>query len=147
LPKLQKVVPKGAKRKFCRSYKKSFLRERSVSFLLKSRSKGNAEPNTIEIQGEEVQKTFLRGCRTYTAEIESEEVQKTFLRGRKTYTEKKAVKPKNKRKEIPIVPKGTQRLCVSVWACGCVSLALTSFFASYHHIIPHSITSYIISHQ
>jgi hypothetical protein len=29
--------------------KKSFLRERSVSFLLKSRSKGNAEPNTAEI--------------------------------------------------------------------------------------------------
>jgi hypothetical protein len=28
---------------FLRSSKKSFLRERSVSFLLKSRSKGNAE--------------------------------------------------------------------------------------------------------
>jgi hypothetical protein len=45
---------------------KSFLRERSVSFLLKSRSKGNAEPNTAEIDGEEVPKSFLRGCRTYT---------------------------------------------------------------------------------
>jgi hypothetical protein len=32
-----------------------------------------------------------------------------------------------------------------VWACGCVSLALASF-ASYCHIIPHSITSYIILH-
>jgi hypothetical protein len=69
-----------------RSYKKSFLRERSVSFLLKSRSKGNAEPNNTEIEGEEVQKTFLRGCRTYTAEIEGEEVQKSFLRGCRTYT-------------------------------------------------------------
>jgi hypothetical protein len=49
LPKLQNVVPKGAQRKFCRSYKKSFPRERSVSFLLKSRSKGNVEPNTAEI--------------------------------------------------------------------------------------------------
>jgi hypothetical protein len=29
--------------------KKSFLREHRVSFLLKSRSKGNAEPNTTEI--------------------------------------------------------------------------------------------------
>jgi transcription elongation factor GreA-like protein len=75
-------------RKFCRRYKKSFLRERSVSFLLKSRSKGNAEPNTAKIEGEEVQKTFLRGCRTYTAEIEGEEVQKTFLRGCRTYTKK-----------------------------------------------------------
>jgi hypothetical protein len=36
--------------------KKSFLREHRVSFLLKSRSKGNAEPNTTEIEGEEVQK-------------------------------------------------------------------------------------------
>jgi hypothetical protein len=45
-----------------------------------------------------------------------------------------------------IVPKGTQRWCVLVWACGCVSSALASSFASYHHIIPHSITSYIILH-
>jgi hypothetical protein len=30
----------------CQSYRKSFLRERSVSFLLKSRSKGNAELTT-----------------------------------------------------------------------------------------------------
>jgi hypothetical protein len=42
-----KVVPKGVQRKFCAQ--KSFLRERSVSFLLKSRSKGNEEPNTAEI--------------------------------------------------------------------------------------------------
>jgi hypothetical protein len=41
----------------------------------------NAEPNTTEIEGEEVQKTFLRGCRTYNTEIEGEEAQKTFLRG------------------------------------------------------------------
>jgi hypothetical protein len=44
-----KVVLKGAHYNFCRSYKKSFLREHSVSFLLKSRSKGNAEPNTAKI--------------------------------------------------------------------------------------------------
>jgi hypothetical protein len=44
-----KVIPKGMQSPNCRSYKKSFLRERSVSFLLKSRSKGNAEPNTTEI--------------------------------------------------------------------------------------------------
>jgi hypothetical protein len=36
-----KVVLKGTQRKF--SAQKSFLSERSVSFLLKSRSKGNAE--------------------------------------------------------------------------------------------------------
>jgi hypothetical protein len=39
--KQQKVVPKGVQRKFFAQ--KSFLRERSVSFLLKSRSEGNAE--------------------------------------------------------------------------------------------------------
>jgi hypothetical protein len=39
----------GTQRKVCRSYKKSFLRERSVSFLLKCRSKGNAESNTAKI--------------------------------------------------------------------------------------------------
>jgi hypothetical protein len=50
--------------KYDEAAKKSFLRERIVSFLLKGRSKGNAEQNTTEIEGEEVQKSFLRGCRT-----------------------------------------------------------------------------------
>jgi hypothetical protein len=58
-----KVIPKGAQYKFsaqksflreCRAknltkLQKSFLRESRVSFLLKSHSKGNAEPNTTEI--------------------------------------------------------------------------------------------------
>jgi hypothetical protein len=65
MTKLQKVVPKGAQRKF--SAQKSFLRE--------------CRTYTAEIEGEEVQKTFLRGCRTHTTEIEGEEAQKTFLRG------------------------------------------------------------------
>jgi hypothetical protein len=43
--------------------KKLFLRERNISFLLKSRSKGNAEPNITEIEGEEAQKSFVRGCK------------------------------------------------------------------------------------
>jgi hypothetical protein len=34
---------------FVEATKKSFPRERSVSFLLKSRSKWNAEPNAAEI--------------------------------------------------------------------------------------------------
>jgi hypothetical protein len=34
---------------FAEATKKSFLGERSVIFLLKSRSKGNAKPNTAEI--------------------------------------------------------------------------------------------------
>jgi hypothetical protein len=82
-----------------------------------------------------------------TAEIEGEKVQKTFLRECRTYTENKRWSRKINGKEIPIVPKGTQRWCVPVWACGCVSSAPPSSFASYHHIIPHSITSYIILHR
>jgi hypothetical protein len=45
----QKIVPKGAHHKFYRSYKKLFPRERSESFLLKSGSQKNTEPNTAEI--------------------------------------------------------------------------------------------------
>jgi hypothetical protein len=91
-PKLQKVIANVS----CRSYKKSFLREHSVSFLLKSHSKGNAEPNTTEIEGEarkvnantaEIEGE-ARKVNANTAEIEGEEVQKTFLRGCRTYTEK-----------------------------------------------------------
>jgi hypothetical protein len=65
MTKLQKVIPKGAQRKF--SAQKSFLR--------------GCRTYTTEIEGEEVQKMFLRGCRTCTTEIEGEEAQKTFLRG------------------------------------------------------------------
>jgi hypothetical protein len=45
-----KVVPKGMQsQKHDEAAKKSFLREHRVSFRLKSRSKGNAEPNTTKI--------------------------------------------------------------------------------------------------
>jgi hypothetical protein len=43
-----KVIPKERSVSLPK-LQKSFLRGRSVSFLLKSRSKGNAEPNTAEI--------------------------------------------------------------------------------------------------
>jgi hypothetical protein len=48
LPKLQKVVPKEHSVSLPK-LQKVVPKERSVSFLLKSRSKGNAEPNTAEI--------------------------------------------------------------------------------------------------
>jgi hypothetical protein len=124
-----------------RRYKKPFLREHSVSFLLKSRSKGNAEPNTAEIYGKEVQKSFLRGCGTYTAEIEGEEVQKTFLRGCRTYITEI---------EGEEAQKSFLRGCRAyVFQCGRVGVCLRHphHFASYHRIISHNITSYIILHQ
>jgi hypothetical protein len=45
----KKSFPRERSVSFVEATKKSFLREHSVSFLLKSRSKGNAEPNTVEI--------------------------------------------------------------------------------------------------
>jgi hypothetical protein len=67
-----KVIPKGMQSQHKRSYKKSFLKERNVSFLLKSRSKGNAEPTQTKLQkvvpkGAQrkfsAQKSFQRECR------------------------------------------------------------------------------------
>jgi hypothetical protein len=62
LPKIQKVVPKGAQCKF--SDQKSFQRECRAKYRRNIKQKVNA--NTAEIEGEEVQKTFLRECRTYS---------------------------------------------------------------------------------
>jgi aldehyde:ferredoxin oxidoreductase len=97
--------------------------------------------NTTEIEGEEVQKSFLRGCITYIAEIEGEEVQKTFLRGCITYITEI---------EGEEAPKSFLRGCrACVFQCGRVGVWLHHHhhFASYHHIVSHNITSYIISHQ
>jgi hypothetical protein len=51
--KLQKAVPKGAQRKFSAQKGMQNLHRK-------------VNGDTAEIEGEEVQKTFLRGCRTYT---------------------------------------------------------------------------------
>jgi hypothetical protein len=125
LPKLQKFVPKGAQRKF--SAQKSFQRECRAKYRQNIRRRSSKvvpkgmRTYTAEIEGEEVQKTFLRGCRTYITEIEGEEAQKSFLKG--------------------------CRACV--FQCGHVGVCLrhSHHFASYQHIISHNITSYIISHQ
>ena len=62
--KLQKVVPKGAQRKF--SAQKSFLRECRAKYCRNIRRSAKSQRDTAEIEGEEVQKTFLRGCRAYS---------------------------------------------------------------------------------
>jgi predicted Ser/Thr protein kinase len=64
MTKLQKVVPKGAQRKF--SAQKSFIRECRAKYRRNISEARKVNTNTAEIEGEEVQKTFLRGCRTYT---------------------------------------------------------------------------------
>jgi hypothetical protein len=81
---------------------------------------------------------FLRGYRTYTAKIEGEEVQKTFLRECKTY---------NTEIEGEEAPKSFLRGCrACVLRCGCVDVwpHYHHYFASYHYIISHNITSYIL---
>jgi hypothetical protein len=75
--KLQKDVPKGAQCKF--SAQKSFLRECRAKYLRNIRRRSSKDVpkgmqnlhrkvngDTAEIEGEEIQNTFLRGCRTYT---------------------------------------------------------------------------------
>jgi hypothetical protein len=89
----KKDVPKVAQRKFCRSYKKvipkgaqcnfsaqkSFQRECRAKYRRNIRRRSSKDVpkgmqnlhrkvngDTAEIEGEEVQKTFLRGCRTCT---------------------------------------------------------------------------------
>jgi hypothetical protein len=75
--KLQKAIPKGAQHKF--SAQKSFLRECGVKYRRNRRRRSSKDVpkgmqnlhrkvngDTAKIEGEEVQKTFLRECRTYT---------------------------------------------------------------------------------
>jgi hypothetical protein len=119
-----KVVPKGAQCKF--SAQKSFQRECRAKYHRNIRRRSSkVVPKGMQNlyhrnRSEEVQKMFLRGCRTYIPEIEGEEAQKSFLRG--------------------------CRACV--FQCGRVGVCLRHphHFASYHHIISHNITSYIILH-
>jgi hypothetical protein len=75
--KLQKAVPKGAQHKF--SAQKSFLRECRAKYRQNRRRRSSKDVtkgmqnlhrkvngDTAEIEGEEVQNTFLRECITYT---------------------------------------------------------------------------------
>jgi hypothetical protein len=48
-----------------------------------------------------------------TAEIKGEEVQKTFLRGCRTYTENKRCSRKINGKEISVIPKGMRSFDVA----------------------------------
>jgi ribosome-associated protein YbcJ (S4-like RNA binding protein) len=62
LLKLQKVIPKGAQSKF-RRYKVVTKGAQSKFRSSKVVSKGMQSLNTTEIEGEEAQKSFLRGCK------------------------------------------------------------------------------------
>jgi hypothetical protein len=132
MTKLQKVIPKGAQRKF--SARKSFLRE------CRAKYRRNIRRRSSKVVPKGMQNLYRRNRRRRSSKdvpkgmqnlhqkingehrkINGEEAQKSFLRG--------------------------CRVCAL--QCGCVGVCLRHqyHFASYHHIISHSITSYIISHQ
>jgi tRNA A37 N6-isopentenylltransferase MiaA len=145
---------------------KTFLREcraknRSASFtevqkvVPKERSVSLPKLQKVAPKGAQckfsAQKSFQKECRAKYRQNtrRSAKSQREYRRNRRRRSSKDVLKRmqnlhrKISGKEILIVPKGTQRLCFSMG----VSSALESFFASYHRIISHSITSYIISHQ
>jgi hypothetical protein len=65
-----------------------------------------------------------------TAKIEGEEVQKTFLRECRTYSEKSAlIHRKINDKETLIIPKGMKALVVASYAC------VWTFICTVHYII------------
>jgi hypothetical protein len=125
LPKLQKVAPKGAQRKF--SAQKSFQRE------CRAKYRRNIRRRSSKVVPQGMQNLYHRNRRRRSSKdvpkgmqnlyhrIEGEEAQKSFLRG--------------------------CRACV--FQCGRVGVCLQHphHFASYHHIISHNIKSYIILHQ
>jgi aldehyde:ferredoxin oxidoreductase len=132
LPKLQKVVPKGAQRKF--SAQKSFLRE------CRAKYRRNIRRRSSKVVPKGMQNLYRRNRRRRSSKvvpkgmqnlhrkingehqkISGEEAQKSFLRG--------------------------CRACV--FQCGRVGVCLRHphHFASYHYIISYNMTSYIILHQ
>jgi hypothetical protein len=102
--KLQKVVPKGAQRKF--SARKSFLRE------CRAKYRRNIRRRSSKVVHKGMQ-NLHRKVNGDTTEIEGEEVQKTFLRECRTYTENKRCSRKINGKEISAIPKGMKSFDVA----------------------------------
>jgi hypothetical protein len=101
---LQKVVPKGAQHKFFAQ--KSFQRECRAKYHRNIRQRSSKDvPKGMQNLHQKVNGD--------TAEIEGKEVQKTFLRGCRTYTENKRCSQKINGKEILVIPKGMQSLDVA----------------------------------
>ena len=93
MTKLQKAVPKGAQSKF--SAQKSFLRECRAKYRQNIRRSAKSQREYRRNRRRRSSKDVPKGMQNLhrkvngdTAEIEGEEVQKTFLRGCRTYTEK-----------------------------------------------------------
>ena len=125
MPKLQKFVPKGAQRKF--SAQKSFQRECKAKYRRNMRRRSSkVVPKGMQNlyrrnRRRRSSKVIPKGMQNLHRKVNGEEAQKSFLRG--------------------------CRACVL--QCGRVGVCLQHphhFSSSYHHIISHNITSYIILH-
>jgi hypothetical protein len=153
-----KVLPKEMQSQNWWSYKKLFLRERSVSFVLKSHSWGNAEPKLTKLQKvvpkgaqckffaqkssqRECRAKYRRNIRRRSSKVVPKGMRNLYRWNRRRRSSKDVSKGmrnlyhRNRRwRSSKVVPKWIQSLCVLVWACGCVSSASSSFcIISLHH--------------
>jgi hypothetical protein len=113
LLKLQKVIPKGAQRKFFAQ--KSFQRE------CRAKYHQNIRRRRSKVVPKGMQNLYRRNRRRRSS--------KDVPKGMQNLHQKINGKEGSK-----VVPKGMQSLCVSVWACGCVFSASSSFcIISSHH--------------
>jgi hypothetical protein len=120
LPKLQKVVPKGAQRKF--SAQKSFQRE------CRAKYRWNIRWKSSKVVPKGMQNLYRRNRRRRSSKDVPKGMQNLH---QKINGEHRKINGEDGSK---VVPKGMQSLCFSVWACGCVSSASTSFcIISSHH--------------
>jgi hypothetical protein len=128
LPKLQKVVPKGAQRKF--SAQKSFQRE------CRAKYRRNIRRRSSKDVPKRMQNLYRRNRRQRSSKDVPKGMQNLH---QKISGEHRKI---NGEESSKVVPKGMQSLCVPVWAYGCVSSASSSFC-----IISFRITSHHASYH
>jgi hypothetical protein len=134
-----KVVPKGAQRKF--SAQKSFQRE------CRAKYHQNIKRRSTKVVPKGMQNLYRRNRRRRSSKVVPKGMQNLH---RKINGEHRKINGEHRKINGEEAQKLFLRGCrVCVFQCGYVGVCLRHqyHFASYHHIISHSITSYIISHQ
>jgi hypothetical protein len=132
LSKLQKVVPKGAQRKF--SAQKLFQRECTAKY------RRNIRRRSSKVIPKGMQNLYRRNRRRRSSKDVPKGIQNLH---RKINGEHRKI---NCEEGSKVVPKGMQSLCVSMWAYGCESSASASLcIISSHHSTLHHIIHHIVS--
>ena len=126
LPKLRKVVPKGAQSKF--SSQKSFQRE------CRAKYRRNIRRRSSKVVPKGMQNLYHRNRRRRSSKVIPKGMQNLYHRNKRRRSSKDVPKGmqnlyhRNRRwRSSKVVPKGMQSLCVPVWVCGCVASASSSF--------------------